>query len=187
MRQQIPNLLTLGRLLLVLPFCAAFWLPGAAAGWTALGLFALAAVTDWFDGWLARRWQAESEFGRWLDPIADKVLVAAALVMLLGHGLLGAAGAVAVAIILARELLVSGLREYLGQKQVVLHVTGLAKTKTAVQLAATAVLLLAMTPVGHPLVPLGLALLWLAAILTAWSGLAYIRHGLPHLRQGPPT
>lgn len=182
MRNRIPNLLTLARLLLVIPLCAAFWLPGGAAGWTALALFALAAITDGLDGWLARRWHAESDFGRWLDPIADKILVTAALVMLLGVGLLGPAGAIAVTIIVGREVLVSGLREFLGQKQVVLHVTGIAKAKTAAQLTATGLLLLAMTDLGRPLLPLALGLLWLAALLTAWSGLAYIRQGLPHLR-----
>lgn len=182
MRQRIPNLLTLMRLLLAAPLCAAFWLPGSAAGWTALALFVAAAVTDWFDGWLARRWNATSDFGRWLDPIADKVLVAAALVMLLAVGLLGPFSALAAIIILGREILVSGLREFLGQKQVVVAVTGVAKWKTAAQLLAIAVLLLSATELGRPLLPAGIALLWIAAALTAWSGADYIAKGLPHLR-----
>lgn len=182
MRQQIPNLLTLARVLLVLPFCAAFWLPAAAAGWTALALFAIAAMTDWFDGWLARRWQAQSDFGRWLDPIADKLLVTAALAMLLATGRLGMASALAAIVIVGREILISGLREYLGQKQLVVAVTGVAKWKTAVQLLAVVALLLATTGIGAPVQPAALALLWLAAALTAWSGADYLAKGLKHMR-----
>ncbi|MFC3229652.1 CDP-diacylglycerol--glycerol-3-phosphate 3-phosphatidyltransferase [Marinibaculum pumilum] len=182
MRRHIPNLLTLARVLAVVPFCAAFWLPDPAAGWTALVLFAAAAVTDWFDGWLARRWQAQSDFGRWLDPIADKLLVAAALTMLLAKGQLGMASAIAVIIILGREILISGLREFLGQKQVVVAVTGVAKWKTAAQLVAIVLLLLAMTAAGAVLQPAALVLLWIAAALTAWSGADYLAKGLPHLR-----
>ncbi|MEQ8344380.1 MAG: CDP-diacylglycerol--glycerol-3-phosphate 3-phosphatidyltransferase [Sneathiellaceae bacterium] len=183
-RHNIPNLLTLARVLAVLPFCAAFWLPGAAAGWTALALFAAAAATDWFDGWLARRWRVQSDFGRWLDPIADKLLVAAALVMLLAAGRLGPASALAVIVIVGREILISGLREYLGQKQVVVAVTRVAKWKTAAQLLAVVLLLLAMTDLGAPLQPAAPALLWVAAALTAWSGAEYVAKGLPHMRSG---
>lgn len=172
-----PNLLTLGRVAFVPFLVAAFWLPEPALSWAAFGLFALAGATDWFDGWLARRSGQVSDFGRFLDPVADKILVAAALVMLAATDRLSDAGVVAALIVLLRELAVSGLREFLAGTAA-LPVTPLAKWKTAAQFIAIAVLLLAGAFPELPLSLAGEALLWLAALLAVVTGAAYLRAGL---------
>ena len=175
---QAPNLLTLGRIALVPFFVAAFWLPEPALHWAAFGLFALAGVTDWLDGWLARRTGQVSDFGRFLDPIADKILVAAALVMLAATDRLSDAGVIAALIILVRELAVAGLREFLAGTAA-LPVSPLAKWKTAAQFLAIAVLLIAGAFAnGAALAVAGEALLWLAALLAVVTGAAYLRAGL---------
>ena len=174
---QAPNLLTLGRLGLVPFFVAAFWLPEPALQWATFGLFALAGVTDWLDGWLARRTGQVSDFGRFLDPIADKILVAAALVMLAATDRLTDAGVIAALMILVRELAVAGLREFLAGTAV-LPVSPLAKWKTAAQFAAIAALLIAGAVPALPLSLAGEALLWLAALLAVVTGSAYLRAGL---------
>ncbi len=174
---QAPNLLTLGRLGLVPFFVAAFWLPEPALHWATFGLFALAGVTDWLDGWLARRTGQVSDFGRFLDPIADKILVAAALVMLAATDRLTDAGVIAALMILVRELAVAGLREFLAGTAA-LPVSPLAKWKTAVQFLAIAVLLIAGAVPALPLSLAGEALLWLAALLAVVTGSAYLRAGL---------
>lgn len=179
--RQLPNLMTLFRVLVVPVFVAAFWLPSPLAWWTAFILFALAGVTDWFDGWLARRNDLVSDFGRFLDPIADKILVAAALVMLVAAGRLSDASTIAVLVILVRELVVSGLREFLAGA-VIVPVSRLAKWKTTVQMIAIAVLLVAGAFPGAPaLLMIGEVLLWIAALLTAVTGAAYLRAGLRHM------
>ena len=174
---QAPNLLTLGRVGLVPFFVAAFWLPAPALHWVTFGLFAVAGATDWLDGRLARRKGLVSDFGRFLDPVADKILVAAALVMLAATDRLSDAGVIAALIILVRELAVSGLREFLAGTAV-LPVTPLAKWKTAAQFAAVALLLVsgAFADSGR-LTLAGEALLWLAALLTVVTGAAYLRAG----------
>ena len=174
---QAPNLLTLGRIALVPFFVAAFWLPEPALSWTAFGLFALAGATDWLDGWLARRSGQVSDFGRFLDPVADKILVAAALVMLAATERLSDAGVIAALIILVRELAVAGLREFLAGAASI-PVSRLAKWKTAAQFAAIAVLVVAGAAPALPLALAGEALLWLAALLTVATGAAYLREGL---------
>ena len=188
----LPNLLTLFRALAALPV-AAFVL----AGWweAAFVLFAVAAATDWLDGYLARRWNQESAFGRFLDPIADKLMVAAVLVVLMAR-LPGTEGAWtqlfiwSAVLVLLRELLVAGLREYLGPRGVVVHVSALAKWKTATQLLAVALLLLSgavwawSASAAELSVRLGLGgvvLLALSALLawvTAWR---YLKAGLGHM------
>lgn len=175
---QAPNLLTLGRIGLVPFFVVAFWLPGPALSWAAFGLFALAGVTDWLDGWLARRTGQVSDFGRFLDPIADKIMVTAALVMLAATDRLSDSGVIAALIILVRELAVAGLREFLAGTAT-LPVSRLAKWKTAAQFAAIAVLLIAGAFADSAaLAVAGEALLWLAALLTVITGAAYLRAGL---------
>lgn len=175
---QAPNLLTLGRVALVPFFVAAFWLPEPALSWVAFGLFAAAGATDWLDGWLARRSGQVSDFGRFLDPVADKILVAAALLMLAATDRLSGAGIVAALIILARELAISGLREFLAGRAVI-AVSPLAKWKTAVQFLAIAVLLVSgAAGESLPLAPAGEVLLWLAALLAVVTGAAYLRTAL---------
>lgn len=175
----IPNLLTLGRVAAVPVICLLVGIGGAWALTLAFVLYVLAAVTDWLDGYLARRWNQGSAIGRMLDPIADKLLVAALLIVLAWSHLLSGWDLVPAVAIMMREILVSGLREYLGPRNVVVHVTALAKWKTTTQLVAIGVILL------EPLVPgLGLIsnlLLWLAGILTVWTGVEYYRGAWSHL------
>ena len=180
----LPNLLTLSRIAVIPLFVAAFYLPGAAARWVAFALFVVASATDYLDGWLARRRGQTTSFGRFLDPIADKLLVASALLMLVWDG---HAPVLPALVILCREVLVSGLREFLAERRVSLPVTTLAKWKTATQMTALCLLLVgeAAATVGVPsAVTLegGSALLWLAAVLTAITGYDYLRTALAHMR-----
>jgi len=180
----LPNLLTILRVVLVVPI-ALLLIPEANwARWLAFGFCLLASATDWADGYLARRRQQVSPFGRFLDPIADKLLVAAVLVALVATRDVSGWEVVAVIAILSREILISGLREFMGGSGVTIHVTRLAKWKTTVQLAA--LLLLILAPALGP--PFGWAagvLLWLAAALTVVTGWEYLRGGLAHMRQAP--
>ncbi len=181
---QVPNLLTYGRIAAV-PLVAGLLLWGThGARWGALAVFILAAVTDFFDGWLARAWQQQSALGRMLDPIADKLLVAGVLLMLAANGdPLKGVHLWAAFIILMREVLVSGLREFLGQLQVSVPVTWLAKWKTAIQLVAIGFLIAG--PAGDEVVPYtsdaGIIGLWVAALLTMYTGFDYFRAGLHHV------
>lgn len=177
----LPNLLTILRVLLVPVLVGCFYLPQPAAAWAAFGVFALAGVTDYFDGLLARALDQTSAFGRFLDPIADKLLVAAALLMMAATGQIAGLHLIAALVILCREIIVSGLREFLAGDNVVVHVTALAKWKTAIQMLAIAALLLA--PAVHAHVQLvGLVLLWMAAVLTAYTGFGYLRAGIAHMK-----
>lgn len=183
----LPNLLTFGRILLVPAMVGAFFLDGYAANWTALGIFIVAAVTDFFDGYLARAMHSWSEVGRMLDPIADKLLVAAALIMLVyvnaKAGDLTIPSLLASIVILCREILVSGLREYLAGLSVSVPVSRLAKWKTAVQM--TAIGFLIAGEAGDQILPITTAIgtggLWLAAIVTLYTGYDYLRAGLKHV------
>ncbi|MBL8790616.1 MAG: CDP-diacylglycerol--glycerol-3-phosphate 3-phosphatidyltransferase [Rhizobiales bacterium] len=189
----LPNILTYGRIVAV-PLVAALllWNDRAeaitglgvlSARWIALGIYVIAAITDFFDGYLARRWHQQSSLGRMLDPIADKVLVAIVLLVLCGDQILRGGHVWAAIIILAREVLVSGLREYLGQLSVSVPVTQIAKWKTAVQMAAIGLLIAG--PAGDMLIPgittIGVAGLWIAAGLTLYTGYDYFRAGLRHV------
>ncbi len=179
----IPNILTIFRVLAVPGVVAAFYLSGNLQYWVAVGLFAAAAITDFFDGYLARRLDQVSEFGKLLDPIADKLLVGAALIMLVGEGLVSGVSVIAAAIILTREILVSGLREFLAGASVSVPVTKLAKWKTTVQMIALGILL--SGPAGETVIPhlmtIGTIGLWIAAILTIITGYGYMRQGLAHV------
>ena len=180
MDTNLPNLLTLSRIAVIPLIVAAFYLPAPASGWTTFGLFAYAAVTDYFDGMLARRRQQTSDFGRFLDPIADKLLVAAVLLMMIATGTLAGATVIAAMLILLREILVSGLREFLAGKRIDIPVSRLAKWKTAVQLVAMSLLLL--TGTIPQVESIGVALLWIAAAITVYTGYDYLRGGLVHMR-----
>src|SRR6185503_607084 len=180
----LPNALTIARIALVPLFCAAFFLPGEAGRWIVFMLFCLAGATDALDGMIARKYGVESSFGRMLDPIADKLIVSAALLMLAADGTLSGIHLVPALIILCREILVSGLREFLAAADVSLPVTRIAKVKTTVQVAAIAALIASsaterMLP-GVTIVALGG--LWGAAALTFYTGYAYFRAGLIHTR-----
>lgn len=187
--QSLPNILTFGRVLAVPAIVLAFYLPGEGRYWVAFVLFVLAAVTDFFDGWLARKLEATSELGKLMDPIADKLLVAAALLVLVWDGIIGGVSVLAAFIILAREFLVSGLREFLAASRVSVPVTQLAKWKTTVQLIALAILLTgpagASVWSGAPMT--GLIALWIAAVLTFITGADYMIKALPHLKAADGT
>ncbi|QDG76492.1 CDP-diacylglycerol--glycerol-3-phosphate 3-phosphatidyltransferase [Labrenzia sp. PHM005] len=179
----LPNLLTYGRILAVPAVAVCFYFEGTTPRWIALGLFILAAITDFFDGYLARAWQQQSALGRMLDPIADKLLVSVVLLMLAADGTIGGWSLVAAIIILCREILVSGLREFLAELQVSVPVTQLAKWKTTLQMIAIGFLLAG--PAGDTIFPYtsltGLIALWVAATLTLYTGYDYFRAGIGHL------
>ena len=197
----LPNLITMLRILLVPVFAVAFVMPGDAARIVAVLIFAIAGASDWLDGFAARKLNAGSDFGRMLDPIADKVLVAVALMMLVAegtftqikpNGMLSLLKLVPALIILAREILVSGLREFLAGTRVSVPVTNVAKFKTAVQMIAIGAMIL--TPLADRMVPgmpsltyttIAYLLLWLAAALTVYTGVIYFKNGMAYLRPGP--
>ena len=186
----IPNLLTYGRILAVPLIVVCFFLEGRLessdfARWTALGLFIAASITDYLDGYLARTWQQTSNIGRMLDPIADKLLVATCLMLLAADPVETIHGwsLWAAIVILCREILVSGLREYLAELKVSVPVTQLAKWKTTIQMFAIAFLLAG--PAGDKILPytteIGITLLWISAIVTLYTGYDYFRAGLKHI------
>jgi len=184
----LPNLLTYGRIIAV-PMVVAcmYWQDilqgGAWLRWVALTIFIAAGITDILDGYFARMWGQQSSFGRMLDPIADKLLVAACLLMLAADGTIRGWSLWAAIIILCREILVSGLREYLAELRVSVPVSWLAKLKTVLQLVAIGFLLAGEA--GDKVVPfvsaIGLTLLWIAALLTLYTGYDYFKAGVRHL------
>lgn len=179
----LPNLLTYGRCLAV-PVVAALLLGFHEdwSRWTALGVYAAAGITDFLDGYLARVWQMQSPIGRMLDPIADKLLVAATLLVVVANQTLTGWTIWAAIIILCREILVSGLREYLAELKVRLPVSSIAKWKTAFQLVAIGFFIAG--PAGEALAPgaiqIGSALLWAAALLTLYTGVDYMQAAIVH-------
>jgi cardiolipin synthase (CMP-forming) len=184
----LPNLLTYARIAAVpvVVLCLYFQeVPrnGEWLRWVALAFFVAAGITDFFDGYLARKWGEFSSFGRMLDPIADKLLVAACLLMLVSDGTIRGFSLFAAVVILCREILVSGLREYLAGLNVRVEVTWLAKWKTTLQMIAVGFLVAgdAGDAVFGVVTPIGLSLLWLSALLTLYTGWDYFRAGLRHL------
>ncbi len=178
-----PNLLTVGRIACIPVLVGMFYLDGDWARWTACFVFVAAATTDYVDGYLARNWQQESLLGRWLDPVADKLLVGSAVLMLVGFD---QAPLLPSLIIVLREITVSGLREYMAEVSVGLPVSRLAKWKTAVQMTAIAFLLLDDAgPAWLPVEAIGWWGLWLAALLTLVTGWDYLQAGLRHMLQEP--
>ena len=185
----LPNLLTYGRILAVPAIVACFFfetriLAGSDwARWTALFLFIAASVTDYFDGYLARAWNQSSNIGKMLDPIADKLLVSTCLLLLAAFGTIKGWVIWAAIIILCREILVSGLREYLAALKVSVPVTNLAKWKTTAQMIAIGFLLAG--PAGDKVLPytteIGVTLLWISAALTLYTGYDYFKAGMKHV------
>ena len=183
----LPNVLTYGRILAIPLMAACFLLIKTDTGrWAALVVFTLACFTDWLDGYLARVLSQQSTLGRMLDPIADKLLVGTALLLLVNDGTIDFITIWAAIIILCREILVSGLREYLAELNVKVHVTRLAKWKTTLQMAALGVLIAG--PAGDKYIPgyipgvtlTGTMLLWVAALLTLWTGYDYLKAAVRH-------
>ena len=180
----LPNLLTYGRLAAV-PLVVAFlfWPAEFWARWTALAIYSAAAITDFFDGYLARAWSQQSSLGRMLDPIADKLLVAAVLLVLAADKTITGWSLWAAIVILCREILVSGLREYLAELRVPVPVSTVAKWKTTAQLVALGFLIAG--PAGEAVLPMsiaiGIVLLWIAAILTLYTGWDYMKASYDHV------
>jgi len=186
MLKKIPNILTIGRIIIVPFFVLAFYLPGFYGDLTAFVLFVIASFTDFLDGMLARMMGEESKLGELLDPIADKIIVATALILLVMSGTIRHYEVIAAIIILTREILISGLREFLARGQIKLPVTNLAKLKTFLQMVAIALLLTGET--GNKIInfqdynaqTIGIILLWLSAFLTLYTGYEYLRKGIDH-------
>ena len=192
----LPNILTYGRIAAIPVVVGCIYWQSILDGplwlrWVAVALFIAAGVTDYLDGYYARIWNQTSAFGRMLDPIADKLLVASCLLMLAADGIIHGWSLWAAIIILCREILVSGLREYLAALRVSVPVTKLAKWKTTMQLVAIGFLLageagdLAVSAISTEIGPLvteiGLALLWTSALITIYTGYDYFRAGIHHL------
>ena len=182
----LPNILTYGRILAVPALVAClYYIEGDRARWLALAIFVVAGVTDFFDGYLARLWSQQSSLGRMLDPIADKLLVAATLLALAADGTIAGVHLMAALIILCREILVSGLREFLAELRVSVPVSQLAKWKTTLQLAAIGVLIAgkAGDKIWDQTSTVGIVGLWVAAVLTLYTGYDYFRAGISHLME----
>lgn len=185
MLSSLPNLLTLSRIFAVPLLVLLMW----DAGWfgyvLAFALFCIAGITDYFDGYLARSYGTVSKLGQFLDPIADKIMIAAVIVMLIENGIVHGLSVVAAIIILLREIAVSGLREYLAGVQVSVPVSKLAKWKTTFQMVAIGALILAgagnQLPWFLPAPEVGIVSLWAAAALTLVTGYDYLRVGLKHM------
>lgn len=180
----LPNLLTYGRVVAVpVVVMCMFWPEEFWMRWTALGIFALAAITDFLDGYLARIWEQQSSLGRMLDPIADKLLVAACLMMLVADRTIHGWSIWAAIVILSREILVSGLREFLAELRVSVPVSTIAKWKTTVQLVSVGFLIAGQA--GETVLPgnvtIGIVLLWIAALLTLYTGYDYFKAGIRHV------
>lgn len=183
----LPNLLTYGRIVAVPAIAALVWWGTPVAAWVALVLFIAAAVTDFLDGYLARTMNQHSSLGRMLDPIADKLLVGVLLLVLAAVDRIGDWSLIPAAVILSREILVSGLREFLAGLQVSVPVTWLAKWKTTLQLIAIGFLVVG--PAGDAMLPgttlIGLTGLWISGTVTLYTGYEYFRGGIRHLMGEP--
>ncbi len=192
----LPNILTYARIAAIPVVVGCIYAQAIMDGplwlrWVALAVFITAGVTDFFDGYYARIWDQQSAFGRMLDPIADKLLVASCLLMLAADGIIHNWSLWAAIVILCREILVSGLREYLAALRVSVPVTNLAKWKTTVQLVAIGFLLagdagdqlvgMVANQLGPVVTQTGLLLLWISAIVTIYTGWDYLRAGIHHL------
>ena len=186
MKIKIPNYLTIGRIIIVPFFVFAFYLPGFYGDIIPFVLFIIASFTDFLDGLLARMFKEESQLGELLDPIADKIIVAAALILLVMNSTIKNYEVIAAIIILTREILISGLREFLAKGKIKIPVSNLAKLKTFLQMFSIAILLTGET--GNKIInfqdynaqTIGIILLWLSAFLTLYTGYEYLRKGIDH-------
>ena len=186
MKLKIPNILTFGRIVIVPIFVFSFFLPGFYGDLIPFVLFIIASFTDFLDGLLARLFKEESKLGELLDPIADKILICSALILLVADGTIKNFEVIAAVIILTREILISGLREFLAKGQIKMPVSSLAKVKTFIQMFSISILLTGET--GNQLInfqdynaqTIGIILLWLSAFLTIYTGYDYLRKGIDH-------
>ena len=186
MKIKIPNYLTIGRIIIVPIFVLTFYLPGFYGDIIPFSLFVIASFTGFLDGLLARMYKEESKLGELLDPIADKIIVAAALILLVMDGTIRNYEVIAAIIILTREILISGLREFLAKGKIKLPVSNLAKLKTVLQMVSIALLLSGDT--GNKIInfqdynaqTIGIIFLWLSAALTLFTAYDYMRKGIDH-------
>ena len=186
MKIKFPNYLTIGRIIIVPIFVFTFYLPGFYGDILPFALFVIASFTDFLDGLLARMYKEESKLGELLDPIADKIIVATALLLLVMDQTIKNYEVIAAIIILTREILISGLREFLAKGKIKLPVSNLAKLKTFLQMFSISLLLLGDT--GNKILnfqdynaqTIGIILLWLSAFLTLYTGYDYLRKGIDH-------
>lgn len=187
MLTSLPNLLTLSRILVIPPIVALLFMDSTSARWAALVLYIAACVTDFFDGYIARSTGQISTFGRFLDPVADKLLVAAVILMLVATDRISGLVILPALVILIREILVSGLREHLATLDVGVPVSRLAKWKTTIQMVALGFLIVHdAAPVWLPAVWIGEAGMWAAALLTLVTGYDYLRASMRHLDSKEP-
>ena len=181
--KHLPNIMTFGRIAILPLIIALFYIPSAWAAWLALGLYTLACITDFLDGYLARKWNVISAIGTFLDPIADKIFIVSLLIALAAFDRLEGIWLIPAIVILVREILISGLREFLGPKNIQLPVSKLAKWKTTVQMIALGFLVVGNH--GDALLPytllIGQILLLAAAVLTVMTGWRYLIEGLKHV------
>ena len=184
MKFKIPNILTIGRIIIVPFFVVSFFLPGFYGEIIPFLLFILASFTDFLDGLLARLYKEESKLGALLDPIADKIIVSTALILLVMNGTIQNYEVIAAIIILTREILISGLREFLADIRIKMPVSSLAKVKTFIQMFSIAILLTCKT--GNKIInfenynaqTIGIILLWLSAFLTLYTAYDYVHKGI---------
>lgn len=180
-----PNSLTILRIIIIPVIAGLMFVPHGWAAWAALAVYTGACVTDWLDGYLARKMQVTSAFGRFLDPIADKLLIAILLLLFAGLGRLDGWFILPAALIMFREIFIAGLREFLAPQNVVIHVSKLAKWKTASQMVAMGFLVVGNY--GNVVLPetllVGQILLSLAAILTMVTGMEYFSKGMKEIRK----
>ncbi len=184
----LPNLLTLSRIAVIPILLALFYVEGGWVRWIACGLFTAACLTDYFDGYFARALKQVSPLGQYLDPIADKLLVASVLLMLASFERMSGPTLLPALVILCREIMVSGLRDILAELRVGMPVTALAKWKTGIQMTAIGFLIVGDAgPDAVPIALIGEIGLWLAAVLTLVTGYDYLRAGLTHLTAEDPS
>ncbi len=180
--KNLPNILTFSRILVIPVVVGTFYMDSPLGNWLAFILFTLAGITDFFDGYLARSQGVTSKLGQFMDPIADKLMVAATILMIAAFERVTGIHILALVVILVREILVSGLREFLAGVQVSVPVTQLAKWKTTFQMIALGALLIGeAAPPWLPAEIVGLICLWIATIVTLYTGYDYLRAGLKHI------
>jgi cardiolipin synthase len=176
MLSTVPNLLTLTRIALIPIMTAAFYAGSQFGSWVAALVFIVACLTDFLDGYVARVWSQTTRIGQFLDPVADKLLVATTLLLLAGFGRISRYSLMPASIILCREIMVSGLREFLSELKIKMPVTVIAKWKTAIQMLSISLLLLGDIPTfGSHVLLLGECILWIAGIMTLITGLDYLK------------
>ncbi len=177
LKQKLPNLLTISRILAIPIIILSFYIESQYAHWITISIFLFACVTDFFDGYLARAWSVQSKFGKLFDPIADKLIVVSTMIMLIYKHKINDYTIIPSIIIICREILISGLREFLIVSDVTIPVSKIGKVKTFFQMVAVVTLIINNYIIIEYI---GQVCLWLAAIITIWSGYHYILKGFCH-------